>query len=133
LAAIVDRLRGVIIENKDAVAVMADHDGPRTLHYIDPPYVWDTRAPGNPYHQAYGGYTHDMNDDQHRALLAAIMDLDGMVAISGYRHPIYDAALASWQRFDVAAHADGARARTESLWLNRAAVQAREQLSMTLV
>lgn len=43
LAYAVNRLSGVVVENKDAKAVMATHDSPVTLHYVDPPYVWQTR------------------------------------------------------------------------------------------
>jgi site-specific DNA-adenine methylase len=35
LAAVCQRLQGVIIENKDALAVMRAHDAETTLHYID--------------------------------------------------------------------------------------------------
>lgn len=45
LAAIVDRLSGVVIENTDATRLMVASDRPDTLHYVDPPYVPDTRSP----------------------------------------------------------------------------------------
>ena len=38
--------------------------------------------------------------------------------VSGYRCPLYDELFADWQRVDIATHADGARGRTESLWLS---------------
>ncbi|WP_244424650.1 hypothetical protein [Methylobacterium nodulans] len=41
-----------------------------------------------------------------------------MVVLSGYPSPVYDAALPGWTRVERAAHADGARARTEVLWIN---------------
>jgi DNA adenine methylase len=44
LAAVCQRLQGVIIENKDALAVMRAHDAETTLHYIDPPYMPETRV-----------------------------------------------------------------------------------------
>jgi DNA adenine methylase len=44
LPLIIDRLRGVIIENRPAARVMAEHDTPETLHYVDPPYVHSTRG-----------------------------------------------------------------------------------------
>ncbi len=44
LAALCQRLQGVIIENKDALSVMRAHDAETTLHYIDPPYVPETRV-----------------------------------------------------------------------------------------
>ena len=42
----------------------------------------------------------------------------GPVVVSGYRCPLYDELFADWQRVDIATHADGARGRTESLWLS---------------
>jgi DNA adenine methylase len=33
------RLRDVVIDNRDGIAVMAALDGSTTLHYVDPPYV----------------------------------------------------------------------------------------------
>jgi DNA adenine methylase len=32
-----DRFQGVCVENRDAIAVMAQHDSLSTLHYVDPP------------------------------------------------------------------------------------------------
>lgn len=64
LAAVCQRLQGVIIENKDALAVMRAHDAVTTLHYIDPPYVPETRVQGNRY------YNHEMTVEVHEQLLA---------------------------------------------------------------
>lgn len=122
LGGAVDRLRGVVIEHRDALQVMTQHDGPTTLHYVDPPYVHATRGRGNPYDVLYRGYAHELSDDDHRALLVFLRGLKGMVMLSGYPHAIYDEALSDWRRVERAAHADGARARTEVMWLNRAAV-----------
>ena len=44
LSKIVERVCGVVIENRDACACMEQHDGPQTLHYVDPPYVPETRS-----------------------------------------------------------------------------------------
>jgi DNA adenine methylase len=111
LAATVERLRGVTIENRDALAVMAAHDGPDTLHYVDPPYVPETRDKG-------GDYTHEMTFEQHEALLVFLRGLKGSVVLSGYACPLYDEALSDWTRVEKAALADGARPRTEVLWKN---------------
>jgi DNA adenine methylase len=37
LAATIERLRGVTLENRDAVEVMCQHDSEETLHDVDPP------------------------------------------------------------------------------------------------
>jgi DNA adenine methylase len=122
LEAIVDRLRGVTIENRDALEVMKAHDGRGTLHYVDPPYLPETRSLRNPYDLTYAGmYAHEMTADDHALLLAGLQDLTGMVVLSGYHSALYDDALAGWRRTQRKALADGARARTEVLWINPAA------------
>ena len=116
LAAVIGRLQGVVIENRPAAKVMAAHDGPDTLHYIDPPYVHSTRA--KTHGSARKNYRHELTDADHAELLAFIQTLKGMVLISGYPHPLYDRALAGWARHEKAALADGARHRIEVLWIN---------------
>ena len=121
----IDRLRGVVIENRDASEVMAAHDGPETLHYVDPPYVHATRSRKS-RRRGEGGvaaYRHEMTDAHHAELLAFLPALTGMVVLSGYPHPSYDEALPDWRRLEREAHADGARDRTEVLWINPAAVE----------
>jgi DNA adenine methylase len=41
---VAERLRGVVIENHDAKEVLKAHDGDEALHYVDPPYLHDTRT-----------------------------------------------------------------------------------------
>jgi DNA adenine methylase len=114
LRMVIHRLRGVVIENRDAMDVMKAHDCEQALHYVDPPYVHSTRAlrTGAP------SYRHEMTDEQHEQLAHELATLRGMVVLSGYRCDLYDAAFRGWQRVDRAAHADGARDRVESLWLS---------------
>lgn len=126
----VDRLRGVVIENKDAIEVMQQHDGGSTLHYVDPPYAWSTRRAGSGTWS--DSYRHEMTDPQHLELLRSLKKLTGMVVLSGYRCEMYDESLGDWTRFDRAAHADGARDRVESLWLNPVAMAARQPALMVV-
>lgn len=109
---IIRRLAGVVIENRDAKRVMSAHDSADTLHYVDPPYVFSTRA------DLAKDYVHEMTDDDHAELLDFVRQLSGMVVLSGYPHDLYDAALSGWRRVDRVAFADGARERTEVLWIN---------------
>lgn len=120
LPAIIDRLRGVIIENRDAIQVIKKNDGPDTLHYVDPPYVHSTRRLDGNNHR---GYRFEMEDKKHRKLAAVLHAVKGMVVISGYPCDLYDKELyPTWKRIERAHLADGARKRTEVIWLNDACV-----------
>lgn len=122
LAAIADRLRGVVIERRDATRVMQAHDGADTLHFADPPYLMETRSRTN-RRRGGGTYRHEMTAGQHAELLAFLVTLKGMAVLCGYPSPIYDAALPGWRRVERPALADGAAPRTEVLWINPAAVE----------
>ncbi|SFG09332.1 DNA adenine methylase [Novosphingobium sp. CF614] len=121
----VSRLRGVIIESRPALQVMTSHDGPETLHYVDPPYLHETRARTHRRADNGGVYRHELTDDEHLDLLAFLNGLKGMVVLSGYPSRIYDNALPGWTRIDISARADGALPRTESIWLNPACADRR--------
>lgn len=117
LGGLIERLRGVVLENRSGVEVMHAHDGPDTLHYCDPPYVHSTRTQWASK-GARSGYTHEMNDEEHRALAASLVRMRGMVMVSGYPCELYDKAFDGWTRIQRRALADGARERTEVLWMN---------------
>lgn len=112
-----ERLRGVIIENRDAWEVMLQQDSDSTLHYVDPPYMIETRN----MKRGNASYEFEMTVEDHEVLLRRLQDLAGAVVVSGYRTDLYDDRLSAWSRVDRAAKADGARDRIESLWLNPAA------------
>lgn len=114
LGAIIERLQGVVIENRDALVVMGQHDSPDTLHYVDPPYVAETRDRGE-------DYRHELDADGHARLAEILHGLAGMVVLSGYPSGMYDRLYGGWVRMDRAALADGARPRTECLWFNNVA------------
>jgi DNA adenine methylase len=114
LKAVVARIKGVGLENRPALAVIAKYDAVDTLHYLDPPYVVGERSGKH-------RYKHDMTDAEHAALLAVVRELKGMVVISGYASPLYDEALAGWRRVRRLASIQGGGERTEVLWINPAA------------
>lgn len=126
LSLAVERLRGVVIENREAATVIDRHDGRHTLHYVDPPYVWATRG----RFSAQRRYVHELDDAGHVALLQQLVALQGMVVLSGYPCELYDDMLTGWRRIERAALADGARERTEVLWLNPACAAAVRQRSL---
>ncbi len=106
------RLRGVIIENRPALEVIEMFDDPETLFYVDPPYPISTR-------NGRDRYKHEMTDDEHRELARRLRSIQGMAVVSGYPCELYDGELyADWRRVERKALADGARERTEVLWLS---------------
>lgn len=119
-----DRLRGVLIEHRDATEVMQRLDGISTLHYVDPPYMPHLRSSLSNGRANTHGYRHELTGGGHSALLATLQGLVGMVVLSGYPDPSYDAALSDWVRVETKTLADGARPRTEVLWINPAAAAA---------
>ena len=80
---IAQRLIRVQIENRPAVDVIKLYDGSETLFYCDPPYLHATRGDS----KAYG---FEMNENEHREFAAAVNRCKGMVAVSGYDHPLMD-------------------------------------------
>lgn len=127
--ALVDRMKGVIIEHRDAVACMQQHDSLETLHYVDPPYVHSTREFKRT--RAKTVYSNELTDADHCALADNLKKLSGMVFLSGYRCELYDSLYAEWERREKKTFADGARPRIECLWLNSSA--AAQQVQMRFV
>lgn len=122
-----ERLRGVVIENRPAIEIMRQHDGPQTLFYVDPPYVFDSRAMAR--NGECKAYKFEMTDDDHRELAEALRSLEGPVILSGYASDLYSELFGDWAQEARQAHADGARERTEVLWFNEAA-QRQDLLSL---
>jgi DNA adenine methylase len=117
LPAVHARLIRVAVENKPAVALIREHDGPGTLFYCDPTYLPSTRTA----RKAYGAF--EMTEGEHRELLDVLRRCKGKVMLSGYPSRLYDEALAGWDRhpFDVPNQASGAKVKgreTEVLWCN---------------
>lgn len=127
LAAVGRRLSGVLIENRPAIEVILGHDTPQTLHYIDPPYVHETRCRITGKGSARG-YKHEMDAADHIALLDAIrVGVEGMVVLSGYPSELYDQHLTGWEKRTTTARISGGRGtalREEVVWLNPACVAA---------
>lgn len=123
LPAFVQRLQGVVIENRDAIDVIAQHDSPETLFYVDPPYPHDTRS----MRRGNAAYAVEMSDADHERLAGALHAVLGMVMISSYPGTLYDRLYADWQRIERETHADGARDRIEVLYLNAACAGAQRQ------
>lgn len=111
LAEVAERFQGVVIDRRPALDLIEMHDAADTLFYLDPPYLPSTR-------DARADYNHELTEADHADLLERITRLAGRVVLSGYASALYDDALASWRRVERETQAEGARARTEVLWMN---------------
>jgi DNA adenine methylase len=118
-----ERLRGVVIEQRDALSILRKIDRPDCLHYVDPPYPMSVRKIGNgttPEHR----YRHEMSDRDHERLSKVLHELVGMVIISSYPGPLYEKLYADWEPHEwtsgqfCSTTADSKR--TEVAWLNPA-------------
>ncbi|MFC0268537.1 DNA adenine methylase [Kushneria aurantia] len=121
-----ERFRRVVIENRPAIDVMLQHDSKETLHYIDPPYLPETRSQGSSRY-----YRHEMTVEDHEELLEAVRRLGGMVVMSGYDSVLYNNRLSGWTQFSLPTSGSsrmGSVSRTECLWVSpRTAEQQRQR------
>lgn len=108
-----DRLRGVVIENRDYSEIIKQQDSATTFFYADPPYVHETRKMASKKL-----YELEMTNEDHELLIERLKDVKGKVMISGYRCKMYDDLLSSWWSQDINTHADGANDRVETIWTN---------------
>ncbi len=108
---IADRLKKVQIENDEALKIIARYDTPKTLFYLDPPYVHDTRYRKN-------GYLHEMTDEQHICLAEKLSKINGMAIVSGYHSSLYDTIYNGWTVVEKTDVNNGNSNSTEVLWLS---------------
>ncbi len=118
LSEVYARLKRVVILNRDAVEVVKQQDGDKTLFYLDPPYLFETRT-------STGVYQHEMSEEQHRELLEALAGCQGKFLLSGYPSDLYDQAARThgWHHvdFELPNHASGKADKprmTERVWMN---------------
>jgi DNA adenine methylase len=97
---------------------MREHDGADVLHFVDPPYVSETRVQTK-------AYRHELTNEQHAQLCDVLAGLTGMVVLCGYHNDIY--ARLGWRTIEREFYSDGHTDRTEVLWLNPAADAAQNQ------
>lgn len=122
IAAAGERLQGVLIENRTAVEVLVQHDTTSSLHFVDPPYVRDTRVL-----KTQAAYRHEMTNADHQELLECLLSLKGYVVLCSYEHELYAGMLKGWKRFETQARAAGHKGsvmRTEVVWINPACDEA---------
>jgi DNA adenine methylase len=88
----IQRLRRVQIDGEGFEKCIKRYDDPETLFYLDPPYVHSERVDK-------ASYANEMSNDQHRALVAALLPIKGLAVLSGYEHEIYEPLeVAGWRK-----------------------------------
>lgn len=117
MAPAAERLLGVSIECRPALDVIEAYGKhPGVLLYVDPPYLGTTRT-GR-------GYQVEMpTEADHTDMLDALLAVPAAVVLSGYASPLYEQALAGWERVELAASTGQGSVwseRVEVLWSNRA-------------
>lgn len=136
ISACVQRLAYVQIDHRDFEPVILANDSLDTCFYVDPTYLASTR-------KKQRCYRHEMSEADHKRLLALLLQVKGMVILSGYPHPLYQEALASWKCLTftlscssaVRAYAHTPKSeidpkqliRTECIWMNPACVRNQRQ------
>lgn len=128
LPAIHERMMRVQVEHYDFRKVLEIYDTEETFFYCDPPYVMNSRSGSV--------YRHEMSDDDHKDLVEALLSIEGMAMLSGYRNELYERLeQAGWLRKDFPTvcyaagrtRASGIRGegaskkkvpRIESVWIN---------------
>ena len=118
LQAVQARFQSVLIDRRDFAAVFQQHNRPRTLFYVDPPYIG-----------AEGYYDAAFTQADHERLAALLTQTEAAVALSYYPHPLLDTLYpaAHWRRvtWEVTKHSQRSRATkeraTEMLLCNYAA------------
>ncbi len=116
LPAVHERLKSVVILNDDALSVIRKQDSPKTLHYLDPPYLHETRSSKDVYEC-------EMTDEDHRQMLETIQNVEGSVVLSGYHSALYDKMLRNWNLKEFVKPNNSAggkekRKMVECLWMN---------------
>lgn len=92
------------------VKLEATSNVPGRLIYCDPPYLLSTR-------RSRRYYEHEMSDDDHAALLSALVDVQCYAMISGYPSELYSSRLRDWRCISYRTRTRG-RTVTECLWCN---------------
>lgn len=114
LKAIAQRLKQAFVENDEAMDVIRRYDQLHTLFYLDPPYLPEVRS--DRFKQAYQC---EVDRAYHERLLDALLEVQGMVVISGYPSQFYNERLEDWKRYETTARTTNtSNTVTEVIWVS---------------
>lgn len=104
------RLRGVVIENRNAIEIIPRYDSDKTVFYADPPYLPSVRDYGS-------DYRFEMTEKDHIRLAEILNQVKAAVIVSGYNSDLYNELYKGWEKAEKKTYADRALPRTEVLWI----------------
>lgn len=113
-----ERMRRVVVLNRDAIDVIKSEDTEHTCFYLDPPYLPETRA-------VKDSYEFEMTPEQHEELLTTLEGIEGKFLLSGYPSSMYEsfASRNGWQceRIEIDNKSSSAKVKEkkiEVVWRN---------------
>jgi len=113
LYAVARRLKGVQIENLDALEAIRRYDREGGLIYFDPPYPRSTRT-------SHHSYPCEVDDHFHVEAARLLHTCKSMVVVSGSNCPLYEGIYGDWRRVSTESRTNTPTGvRIESLWLSR--------------
>jgi DNA adenine methylase len=101
LEAIIERLQGVVIEKRNALEIIGQHDTP---------YLFSTRDDGE-------DYRNEMKDEDHIKLAELLNVAKGVAIVSGYDSDLYNKLYKGWMRQYRVDQTDSHERKTEVLWM----------------
>ena len=109
---VAERLKNAQIECSQALELIKRFNTDEILIYADPPYLLKTRKQNKLYRCEMNG------EDEHIALLNALLSHKGPVIISGYDSELYNNMLSGWVTAEKRTQDNTGSMRTEKLWMN---------------
>lgn len=110
------RLKEVQIECDDAYKVIQRFDSPKTLFYLDLPYVHSTRNMDNA--GINKGYAFELTDVDHRRYADLVKSIEGLAIVSGYPSALYDEIYSGWTVVKQETTDINSNQKVECLWLS---------------
>ncbi len=108
---VVQELRHIQIECLDFREFIKKYDGPKTVFYIDPPYV--------PASRSYNiKYKVELSINDHEELSELLKAAKGKWLLSGYQSDLYDQLYKDFSTCRMGSVRTAGRAATEVLWAN---------------
>jgi DNA adenine methylase len=107
---VINRLRGVVIENTSYQNIVKKNNTEETLIYADPPYVSSSRDRGK-------DYRYEFTETDHIELAKVLHEAAGPVVVSGYHSELYNDLYHDWFVQECKTQTAVNTKRTEVIWI----------------